>query len=154
MQENHTWKEEPAPVLICNGSATSCTSLCPQGCPFPAPCPHTATTALAEGGPRLCADHSPTTRVQGKGQSPTTHTPLSGTPLLKTKKLWFKALQTNKATPGLTDPHFPWILLLLVPLLSKGLQAATSSSTVPEQEQRHSPACARGDPLQTSPLLG
>lgn len=120
--------------------------------PSPMACPDTATTALGEGGPRLCDEHSPATRVQGKGQPPTAPTPLSGTPLLRTKELWFKASQTNKATPGLTDPHFTWILLLLVPPASKGLQAAAPSSAV--LEQSCSLACPGGDSLQTSPLLG
>lgn len=53
-------------------------------------------------------------------------------------------------------PVFPRILLLLVSSLSKGLQVAVSFSTVLELDQRQSCslACPRGDPLQTSPMLG
>ena len=126
--------------------------------PSPTACPDTATTALllwVRESQGCVLNIAQLPGHKGKDSHPP-YPLLCAGHLSQGQGVGFQGPQTNRVTSDLTDPSFPRILLLLVSSLSKGLQAAASSSAVLELDQRQSCslACPRGDLLQTSPLLG
>lgn len=124
-------------MLTRNGSATTRTTLCPQGSPLPAQqCAQTWAVRLSCPGERKGQGWVLNTAwppgYQGRYRHRRTHCPVQDTSP-KDKELGF-----SWVTPDLTDLTSPRILLLFISPLYKGLRAAACSSAALELDQRQS----------------